>query len=455
MSSALIFTAVAGSVLLCAVLAAYGFKGRVTTIGVDLGTTFSVVGVHVGGKVQIVTDKQGRNIFPSVVTYLPNGEVSVGYEAVALLSARPADTVFNSKRFLGRSLGEASVQAYAAAHPFRLAEVGPEVTPFGQVGIQLSAAATGHPALISPESVGTRVLQHLLGLTAAFLGHSQVNKAVIAVPAKFDAQQRAATGAAFKAAGLKVVRVMEEPTAAAVAYQLHKKSSVHHILVYDFGGGTLDVSILYVRLGSVEVYATDGDEALGGSDLDLCLADLLTRRVQRATAADVASSEAAAGEIEGEGEGKGKGKGEGEAERERAGADEACSAPAIRVKAEQVKKTLSSQDSAKFHCTMPQPAASSPPAPTPASPVSLTVSRQEFEEHCAPLFLRGMLPVTRLLAELGMAAREIDEIVLVGGTTRIPHVKQRLREYFGPDANINDHIDPDITVAFGAASVVD
>jgi len=194
MSSSLVFTAVAGSVLLCAVLAAYGFKGRVTTIGVDLGTTFSVVGVHLDGKVQIVTDKQGRNIFPSVVSYLPDGEVAVGYEAVGLLSARPADTIFNSKRFIGRSLDEEEVQAYASAHPFQLAAVGSEVTPFGQVGVRLSAAATGHPRDLSPESVGTRVLQHLLRLTADFLGHSQVSKAVIAVPAKFSAQQRAATG---------------------------------------------------------------------------------------------------------------------------------------------------------------------------------------------------------------------------------------------------------------------
>lgn len=159
MSSSLILSAVAGSVLLCAVLAAYGFKGRVTTIGVDLGTTFSVVGVHVDGQVRIVSDKQGNNIFPSVVSYLPNGEVAVGYAAVKLLSARPADTVFNSKRFLGRSLAEPDVQAYAAAHPFELAEVGAEVTPYGQVGIRLSPAASGHPPVLSPESVGTKVLQ--------------------------------------------------------------------------------------------------------------------------------------------------------------------------------------------------------------------------------------------------------------------------------------------------------
>lgn len=133
--------------------------------------------------------------------------------------------------------------------------------------------------VVSPEQVGTEVLRFLLKVTADFLGHSQVNKAVVAVPAKFNSEQRQATGEAYKRAGLKVMRVIEEPTAAAVAYKLHKKSNIHHILVYDFGGGTLDVSLLYVAKGSVQVYATDGDETLGSSDFDLCLAKTIKNRV--------------------------------------------------------------------------------------------------------------------------------------------------------------------------------
>ena len=257
-------------VLACAYLAHRGFRGRVNTIGVDLGTTFSVVGVNVDNQVHIVTDAQGHRLFPSVVSYLPDGVVVAAHEAAARLGDHPRDTIYNSKRFIGRSLADDGVLEYASSHPFTVRSVGTDVSPYGQIGFQLSTLATGHAtSTLSPEAVGAEVLRHLLRVTADYLGYSQVTRAVIAVPAKFNAAQRAATGAAFAAAGLKVARVMEEPTAAAVAYQLHKKRDIHHILVYDFGGGTLDVSVLYVHKGSVEVYATDGDEELGGGDFDL------------------------------------------------------------------------------------------------------------------------------------------------------------------------------------------
>ena len=171
--------------------------------------------------------------------------------------------------------------------------------------------ATGHRPIVTPEEVGTQVLKFLLRITGLYLKHNQVNKAVIAVPAKFDSNQRKATAECYKQAGLKVVRVIEEPTAAAVAYKLHKKSTIHHILVYDFGGGTLDVSLLYVSKGSVQVpeeecmhtqtrkflrslcrgicqvYATDGDETLGGSDLDLCLSAFIKQRVREVSGLNV------------------------------------------------------------------------------------------------------------------------------------------------------------------------
>jgi hypothetical protein len=169
------------------------------------------------------------------------------------------------------SWGEECTQAYGRAHPFEVAECNSSVSNYSTVAFSIPYAAGGDVGggegtggastspqraarrLVSPEEVATHLLTHLKALTASFLGHAQVSKAVIAVPAKFTSNQRAATGAAYKAAGLKVVRVIEEPTAAAVAYKLHTKSNVHHILVYDFGGGTLDVSILYVAKGSVSV----------------------------------------------------------------------------------------------------------------------------------------------------------------------------------------------------------
>eukprot|EP01034_Spumella_vulgaris_P032094 gene32094-39640_t len=146
------------------------------------------------------------------------------------------------------SLKDENVQLYANQHSFNVVES--TLSNFSQVGFQISA--TGHNPVITPEQVGTQVLRYLLSVTADFLGHDQVNKAVIAVPAKFSPLQRQATAEAYKQAGLKVIRVIEEPTAAAVAYRLHKKSNIHHILVYDFGGGTLDVSLLYVAHGSVQ-----------------------------------------------------------------------------------------------------------------------------------------------------------------------------------------------------------
>jgi len=256
-------------------LAAMGFRGRITTIGVDLGTTFSVVCINKNGKVIVIEDSEKNRLFPSIVSYQSNGEVLVAHKALPYLSLNPENTIFNSKRFIGRSLEDEKVRLYADSHPFTVVPSNSSI--YSKVGFSIKAS--GHSPIISPEEVGTQVLRFLLGVASDYLGHKQVNKAVIAVPAKFSQKQREATGAAYKAAGLKVIRVLEEPTAAAVAYDLHKKANIHHIIVYDFGGGTLDVSLLYVAKGSVQVYATDGDETLGGSDLDLCLYDIIKDKV--------------------------------------------------------------------------------------------------------------------------------------------------------------------------------
>jgi molecular chaperone DnaK (HSP70) len=416
-------------VVVCAVLAAYGFKGRVTTIGVDLGTTFSVVGfTQNNGEVSIITDKAGHRLFPSVVSYLPDGEIVAAYEATARLSIDPINTIFNSKRFIGRYWDDDQIRVYSENHPFNVIKVNSSITSYGELGFQLSSSATGHtPSQIAPESVGTSILKHLLDVTAEYLGHKQVNKAIIAVPAKFNADQRQATGAAYKAAGLKVIRVLEEPTAAAVAYQLHKKKNIQHILVYDFGGGTLDVSILYVSKGSVQVYATDGDETLGGSDFDLCIYDFLIENLKDKVR-KTKNIELVLDSIE---------RNQDSVEK----ADNACSAPSIRVKAEEVKKALTHAQKTTFSCQLQN------------ETIEMEISRTDFEKTCKSLFDKGMIPVTRLLDELEFERNDIDEIVLVGGTTRIPHVKAMLKEYFGKE--LNDHIDPDVTVAYGAASVMD
>eukprot|EP01038_Epipyxis_sp_PR26KG_P014585 gene14585-19587_t len=418
-------------VAICAGLAALGFRGRVTTIGVDLGTTFSVVGINVNGKVIIIEDKQGRRIFPSVVSFMDNGEILAAYEALPQLSKYPLNTIYNAKRFIGRSLEDESVKQYANDHSFKVVES--NLSNFSKVGFQINA--TGHDSnIITPEQVGTQVLKFLLKITSDYLGHKQVNKAVIAVPAKFDANQRKATGEAYKQAGLKVVRVIEEPTAAAVAYKLHKKSNIHHILVYDFGGGTLDVSLLFVSKGSVQVYATDGDETLGGSDIDLCLYKTIKERMYEKFSIDITdaiSHTSLSSHQE----------------------DEFCTPPAVHTKSENTKKMLTHNNTVLFNCNLLPSQIVIQPDGQRASSIEFMVTKEDLEIGCSHLFERALLPVTRLLHDLSMNREDIDEVVLVGGSTRIPLVKQQLRSFFGKE--LNDHIDPDVTVAYGAASILD
>lgn len=482
----------------CAVLAAMGFKGRVTTVGIDLGTTFSVIAYSHRGKVTVISDKEynvhirrklglpsetssgswfnkEHSIFPSMVSFLDGGETVVGYAAQARLSDDPRNTIFNAKRFIGRSLEEEDVQLYAESHPYKAVAVGNDTTAFGAVGFNLSVS--GHTvlnnqawvqkkdqkshkskkeppqpwSLVSPEYVGSLVLKHLLSIASYHLGHSMVRNAVVAVPAKFNTEQRRATAAAYKAAGLKVVRVIEEPTAAAVAYRLHKRSNIHHILVYDFGGGTLDVSLLFVSKGSVQVLTTDGDDALGGSDFDLCLHDLLVDRLRRDYAFSPPSSTLA--EAAGAGQEGSKAKGKGKAKGGEGQHDNLCSHSALQQKAEQLKKDLSYHDESIVTCSL---------FSLPSSPggdvlvlekADITVKTTEFLSTCKALFDRGLEPVERLLHDTGMTPDHVDEVVLVGGTTRIPFVKKQLVDFFGKP--LNDHIDPDVTVAVGAASILD
>lgn len=423
------------AVIGCAYLAAIGFKGRVTTVGVDLGTSFSVVGISKGGKIQIVTDKFGHDIFPSIVSFQDEGKLFRLYDAMEYLSSDPENTIYNSKRFIGRNADadDGELKEYAATHPFAVefvksseySDVGFRIRSTGYENVSSLSIIDGKP-LLSPEYVGTEVLRGLMSLTADFIGHNQVNKAIVAVPAKFTPEQRVATAEAYKKAGLKVVRMIEEPTAAAIAYDLHKDSSVHHIIVYDFGGGTLDVSLLYVAKGSVQVYATDGDESLGGSDYDICTEKLVQSKLHADSGVDTTDTDtgsASAVEVH-----------------------FSCDPNDSTKLAEAVKKALSDNSTVEVVCTTGGARAGVAPA---------RVTRAEFESACGELFERAMVPVDRLLTDLGMSPADIDEVVLVGGTTRIPYVKQRLKTFFGATTNINDSIDPDITVAFGAASIID
>ncbi|CAN0098542.1 unnamed protein product, partial [Phaeothamnion confervicola] len=255
----------------CAIAASTGFRGRTTVVGIDLGTTYSVIGLLEDNKVRIVHGIDGNPLLPSVVSFLQGGGVAVGNAAIEHLALDPAHTIYGAKRFIGRDLSDAAVAVEAAEHHFGLVH-----RPGDLSEAWFRIDKEGHEAAVSPQEVGSHVIRALLQQVAADLGHEQVDKAVIAVPAKFSPRQRQATADAFRMAGLKVIRVLEEPTAAALAYDLHRQKGVDHILVYDFGGGTLDVSVLFVSDGAVEVMASEGDDYLGGSDFD----QLLARRLQ-------------------------------------------------------------------------------------------------------------------------------------------------------------------------------
>lgn len=420
-SSLLIF-AVTAAVALCAVLAAFGFRGRAQVIGVDLGTTFSVVGLRDGKGARIVSDENGHVLLPSMVTFLPDGSVQVGHEARDLRHTATAQTIFNAKRFIGREVGDEALAEAVSTHPFRIVNRKGELSE-----AWFDVGAAGRPLAVSPEDVGARVVGKLLDIVAGDLGHRQVKQAVIAVPADFGARQRRATAEAFKRAGLKVVRILEEPTAAALAYGLHRKAGVHHILVYDFGGGTLDVSVLFVNDGSVEVIGSAGDGQLGGSDFDRCLAQpLVDRLVGEEPAAAVVQRSGPPCSL---------------------GGLASCEAHTMRATAEDAKVLLSSEATVTVRCAQERNG-------TTCVERALNVSRADFEGWCGKEFSRSVGPIERVLELTGLTAEDIDEVVMVGGTSRIPAIRNAVKRSLRKD-RLNVEIDPDITVAMGAASVID
>jgi len=415
----------------CAVLAAFGFRGRISVVGVDLGTTYSVIGINEGGTVQIIADADGERLVPSTVAFLHDGGVAVGRHARKYLEHDPAHTIYNAKRFIGRDFDDPSLVKELAEHDFQLARNAGNMSE-GWFKIEESR---GHTGSVSPETVGSHILKHMLGMVADYLGYDQVDKAVIAVPAKFNARQRQATAEAYKQAGLKVTRVLEEPTAAALAYGLHRKEHVHHILVYDFGGGTLDVSVLFVNDGSVEVIASEGDDHLGGSDFDQCLAHHVMDKLgsDLLTAEEFAEAEACGIQ------------------------DPVCAHHMLYPLSEELKRRLSDQSYSEIKCLIHKPGIRGGHNRCLKSSwveASMTISKTEFEEVCHELFERAMTPVDDVLEEIGLTKDHIDEVVMVGGTTRIPKIREHLKQHLGIDY-LNTHIDPDITVAYGAATVID
>ncbi|KAF9054171.1 heat shock protein 70 family [Panaeolus papilionaceus] len=374
-----------------------------TVIGIDLGTTYSCVGVQRGGVVEIIANDQGHRITPSWVSFTDD-ERLVGDSAKNAFHTNPTNTVFDAKRLIGRKMDDPDIIRDMRHWPFKVSEKN------GKPAITVQHK--GDDRHFTPEEISAMVLTKMKETAEAYLGH-KVTHAVVTVPAYFNDAQRQATKDAGTIAGLQVLRIINEPTAAAIAYGLNKKGGESQIIVYDLGGGTFDVSLLSIDDGVFEVLATAGDTHLGGEDFDQRVMDYLIKSYKKKTGTDVTKNLKALGKLKRE--------------------------------VEKAKRTLSSQQSTRIEIESFED----------GNDFSETLTRAKFEEINMDLFRKTMKPVEQVLKDANVKKEDVDEVVLVGGSTRIPKVQQLLKEFFGgkePSKGIN----PDEAVAYaeGTADVV-
>jgi heat shock protein 5 len=369
-----------------------------TVIGIDLGTTYSCVGVVKNGRVEIIANDQGNRITPSYVAFTSEGERLIGDAAKNQLTSNPENTVFDAKRLIGRDFKDSSVQADMKYWPFKVVEKG------GKPHIKVNTG--NEEKLFAPEEISAMVLIKMKEIAEAYLG-KKVTHAVVTVPAYFNDGQRQATKDAGTIAGLTVMRIINEPTAAAIAYGLDKKGE-KNILVFDLGGGTFDVSLLTIDNGVFEVVATNGDTHLGGEDFDNRVMEHFIKLFKKKTGKDIRKDNRAVQKL--------------------------------RREVEKAKRTLSTQFTTRIEIE----------SFFDGEDFSETLTRARFEELNIDLFRNTLKPVQKVLEDAGLKKTDIDEIVLVGGSTRIPKVQQLVKEYFDgkePSRGIN----PDEAVAYGAA----
>jgi len=365
-------------------------------IGIDLGTTNSVVAVMEGGQPTVIANEEGGRTTPSVVAFTNDGERLVGAIAKRQAVTNPTRTVYSIKRFMGRRRNE--VPEEIGLVPYPVVE--------GKDG---SAAVKVGDQTLTPPEISAMVLGKLKAAAEAYLGQP-VAGAVITVPAYFNDAQRQATKDAGKIAGLDVKRIINEPTAAALAYGLDKKGD-EKIAVYDFGGGTFDISILEVGDNVVEVKATNGDTHLGGDNLDQRLIDYLVDEFRKDQGIDLRKDPMAT--------------------------------QRLREAAEKAKIELSSAQSTDINLPYITADQSGP------KHLTLKLSRAKFEQLIDDLVDRSLEPCRKALADAGLKPSQIDEVVLVGGTTRVPLVQAKVKALFGKDPN--QTVNPDEVVAVGAA----
>jgi molecular chaperone DnaK len=368
--------------------------GRI--IGIDLGTTNSVVAIMEGREPKVIVNEEGSLITPSVVAWDAKGEVLVGQIAKRQAVTNAENTVFSAKRFIGRKFEEVTEEAKRV--PYAVTRAGNGDSAFTLRGKELS-----------PQEVSAKVLQKLKKAAEDYLGE-KVTEAVITVPAYFNDAQRQATKDAGRIAGLDVKRIVNEPTAAALAYGLDKKAD-ELIVVYDFGGGTFDVSVLEVGDNIVQVISTNGDTHLGGDDIDNVIIDWIAAEFRKTSGIDVSKDKLAL--------------------------------QRLRESAEKAKIELSSTQETTINLPFLTVGAGGPVH------LDLKLSRAKLEQLMTPLVERTMVPVKKALADAKKAPADIKEVVLVGGSTRIPMVKEAVKKFFGKDPH--QGVNPDEVVAIGAA----
>ncbi|KAL7529413.1 hypothetical protein ACHAXR_002946, partial [Thalassiosira sp. AJA248-18] len=381
-----------------------GGEGNGPCIGIDLGTTYSCVAVWRHGRVEICPNELGNRITPSYVAFQPNGSSRlVGDAAKNQAAQNPTNTVFDVKRLIGRKITDSTVQSDKKLMPFNIVgdSSGKPVVKIDDVD------GKGTSKQFSPEEISGMVLRKMKEIAESFLG-STVTHAVVTVPAYFNDAQRQATKDAGKIAGLTIERVINEPTAAAIAYGLDKRDKEENILVFDLGGGTFDVTLLSIDNGVFEVLATAGDTHLGGQDFDQRLMSYFISQFKRQSGIDISKDKRAV--------------------------------QRLRKQCENAKRTLSNQNSATVECD----------ALAEGKDFSASISRAKFEELNVDLFKKTMIPVTQVLKDAAMSKGQVDQIILVGGSTRIPKIQAMLSEFFG-GRELNKSINPDEAVAYGAA----
>ena len=368
------------------------------SIGIDLGTTYSCVGVWQNDRVEIIANDQGNRTTPSYVAFNDTDRL-IGDAAKNQVSMNPTNTVFDAKRLLGRKFTDPLVQSDMKHWPFTVF-AGANDKPTIEITFK------GEKKQFGPEEISSMVLTKMKEISETYLGRT-VESAVITVPAYFNDAQRQSTKDAGIIAGLNVLRIINEPTAAAIAYGLDKKGAEKNVLIFDCGGGTHDVSILSIEDGIFEVRATAGDTHLGGEDFDNRMVEYFSAEIKRKFKTDISDNQRALRRL--------------------------------RTACERAKRTLSSSTQAQIELD----------SLFDGTDFNTVITRARFEDMNMDYFKKAMEPVTKVLQDSKMSKSQVDEIVLVGGSTRIPKIQEMLSEFFN-GKKLNNSINPDEAVAYGA-----